>query len=60
MGMKSAVIQKDKLIPPSATDEEWEATLKDLIDNPAFTLAPPLSDAVISRESIYTREDEMI
>ncbi|MBK1986986.1 hypothetical protein A0J48_005430 [Sphaerospermopsis aphanizomenoides BCCUSP55] len=44
----------------AATQEEWETALTDLINSPAFTLAPPLSDAAISRESIYTREDEML
>jgi hypothetical protein len=31
-----------------------------LINSPAFALAPPLSDAAINRDSIYTREDEML
>jgi hypothetical protein len=31
-----------------------------LINSPAFAVAPPLSDAAISRDSIYTREDEML
>ena len=31
-----------------------------LINSPAFALAPPLSDVAISRDSIYTREDEML
>ncbi|MBW4684775.1 MAG: hypothetical protein KME40_06655 [Komarekiella atlantica HA4396-MV6] len=40
--------------------KEWEAILTDLINSPAFSLAPVLSDAAISRETIYTREDEML
>jgi hypothetical protein len=43
-----------------STQEEWEAILTDLINSPAFSLAPALSDAAINRESIYTREDEML
>ncbi|WP_413199959.1 hypothetical protein [Nostoc piscinale] len=57
---ETLIIQENKSIPPSATYEEWEATLRDLIDSPALTQAPPLSEVAISRESIYTREDEMI
>ncbi|MEH2415735.1 hypothetical protein [Nostoc sp.] len=43
-----------------STQEEWEAILTDLINSPAFSLAPVLSDEAIIRESIYTREDEML
>ncbi len=43
----------------TATDEEWEDVLMDLINSPAFTVASPLSDAAVDRESIYTREDEI-
>jgi hypothetical protein len=44
----------------TATQEDWETALTNLINSPAFTLAPPLADAAISRDSIYTREDEML
>ena len=44
----------------TATQEDWETALTNLINSPAFALAPPLSDAAISRDSIYTREDEML
>ncbi|QLE58088.1 hypothetical protein [Nostoc sp. TCL26-01] len=43
-----------------SNQEEWENIFTELINSPAFTLAPPLSDAAISRENIYTREDEML
>ena len=42
-------------VPP----EEWGKALRDWADNhPRNT--PPLSDYAVSRESIYTREDEML
>ncbi|TAF08298.1 MAG: hypothetical protein EAZ77_07295 [Nostocales cyanobacterium] len=56
----SLTIQENKSFSQAATQDEWEAALADLINSPAFTLAPPLSDAAISRENIYTREDEML
>lgn len=52
--------QAEKSFYQVSNQEEWEAILTDLINSSAFSLAPPLSDAAISRESIYTREDEMI
>ena len=36
---------------------QWEHEMNDLIDS--FPQSPLLSDEDISRESIYTREDEM-
>jgi len=39
------------------TDEEWERGFEALIDS--FPQQPLLSNEAISRESIYTREDEM-
>jgi hypothetical protein len=56
----SLTSQEEKSFYQLSTQEEWEAVLTDLINSPAFALAPPLSDAAISRESIYTREDEML
>jgi len=41
------------------TPEEWSKALREWADNHASD-APPLSDFAISRESIYTREDEML
>ncbi|AFZ56604.1 hypothetical protein H6G54_00535 [Anabaena cylindrica FACHB-243] len=50
----SVEVYLESLIENSlASQEDWEAALTDLINSPAFTLAPPLSDAAISRESIY-------
>ena len=40
------------------SQEEWEKELEELID--LFPQTPLLSDGAISRESIYTREDEML
>lgn len=49
----SLTSKEEKYFSQTATQEEWEAALTDLINSPAFALAPPLSDAAISRESIY-------
>ncbi len=51
----SLTSHEEKLFYQVSTQEEWEAILTDLINSPAFSLAPPLSDVAISRESIYTR-----
>jgi hypothetical protein len=40
--------------------EEWERKLTNFINRPSNINAQPLSDEAISRESIYTREDEML
>ncbi|MEA5577100.1 hypothetical protein [Anabaena sp. UHCC 0451] len=51
---------EEKSFSPVTTDEDWETELMSLINSPAFAVAPPLLDAAISRDSIYTREDEML
>jgi hypothetical protein len=56
----SLTSQPEKHFYFTATYEEWEAVLKDLINSPAFSQAPPLTDAAISRDSIYSREDEIL
>jgi len=52
--------QEKKSSSQVTTEEDWETALMNLINSPAFDVAPPLSDAAISRDSIYTREDEML
>jgi len=52
--------QEGKSFSQVTTEEDWETALMNLINSPAFAVAPPLSDAAISRDSIYTREDEML
>ncbi|NES20140.1 MAG: hypothetical protein F6K41_14715 [Symploca sp. SIO3E6] len=42
------------------TEQEWNSELMDLINSPAFFGTPPLADTAVDRESIYTREDEML
>jgi hypothetical protein len=42
-----------------ATPEEWSRALREWADS-HISDAPPLSDYAVSRESIYTREDEML
>ncbi|MGK7933377.1 MAG: hypothetical protein AB4041_18360 [Microcystaceae cyanobacterium] len=45
---------------PSVSEyEEWESKLMNFINRPSDINNQPLSDQAISRESIYTREDEM-
>lgn len=43
-----------------ASDEEWEAALMQIGNRPSLSKAPLLSNEAISRESIYTREDEQL
>jgi hypothetical protein len=43
----------------TATPEEWSRALREWADR-HISDAPPLSDYAVSRESIYTREDEML
>jgi hypothetical protein len=43
----------------TATPEEWSRALREWADSHSRE-APPLSDYAVSRESIYTREDEML
>ncbi len=52
--------QEKKSFSQVANEEDWEIALMNLINSPAFAVAPPLSDAAIIRDSIYTREDEML
>ena len=56
----SLVDQEQTSFYQTLTDQEWNSELMDLINNPAFTKAPPLTDTAVDRESIYTREDEML
>lgn len=45
---------------PTLSLEEWESVLQDLINSPAFAKAPLLPDDAFGRESIYTREDDVL
>jgi predicted transcriptional regulator len=56
----SLISQEKTTFYQVSNQEEWETILTDLINLPAFAVAPPLSDVAISRECIYTREDEML
>lgn len=42
---------------PDLSFEAWEKEMNEIIDS--FPQRPLLSDEAVSRESIYTREDEM-
>ncbi|MCY7275005.1 MAG: hypothetical protein LH702_15050 [Phormidesmis sp. CAN_BIN44] len=41
-----------------ASAEEWKSVLDSFVNSPSFAGKPLLSDQAISRESLYTREDE--
>jgi hypothetical protein len=45
---------------PAKTPEERVRLWREFVNSHADIQAPPLSDEAISRESIYTREDEML
>ncbi|HKP12293.1 MAG TPA: hypothetical protein VJZ91_09295, partial [Blastocatellia bacterium] len=49
----------DEHFQRTATPEEWSRALREWISGFSSD-APPLSDYAVSRESIYTREDEML
>ena len=49
----------DEHFQRTATPEEWSCALREWADS-HISDAPPLSDYAVSRESIYTREDEML
>ncbi|MGA9770035.1 MAG: hypothetical protein WBV94_13415 [Blastocatellia bacterium] len=44
----------------SLTAQEKVKLWQEWIDSHSYIKAPPLSDYAVSRESIYTREDEML
>jgi hypothetical protein len=47
-------------LQPAKTPEERVRLWQEFLDSHAHITAPPLSDYAVSRESIYTREDEML
>jgi hypothetical protein len=47
--------QKSQTLSPQERVKLWQAW----VDSHSYIKAPPLSDYAVSRESIYTREDEM-
>ena len=49
----------DEHFQRTATPEEWSRALREWAESHVSD-APPLSDYAVSRESIYTREDEML
>jgi len=56
----SLINQKQTSFYQTLTAQEWNSELMDLINSPAFTGTPPLSDTAVDRESIYTREEEIL
>lgn len=60
-GFVIAPNQIEELVDESLTDEAWRATLNRFGKSPSLAKVPPLSDAAISRESIYSeREDRQL
>ena len=55
-----AQLVQSQLPSKIASGEEWEAALMQIGNRPRLSKAPLLSDEAISRESIYTREDEQL
>jgi predicted transcriptional regulator len=59
--IEDRLIEAENISDDSTTDEDWETLLQELAESRSFTQAPPLSDAAISRESIYSeREDSQL
>ena len=58
--LRRAVLRMIAIVPEIESEqlspEQWEAELNEWLDN--IPEVPTLSDSAISRESIYTREDE--
>jgi predicted DNA-binding protein len=50
--------EEEDFFDATATDEDWEALLHELAGSQSFVNAPPLSDAAISRESIYAERED--
>ncbi|HKS42979.1 MAG TPA: hypothetical protein VJX74_20365 [Blastocatellia bacterium] len=45
---------------PGLTAQDKVKLWQEWVDSHSYIKAPPLSDYAVSRESIYTREDEML
>lgn len=56
--LNRTVSQIEKPFYETATDEEWEAALMDLVNSSFFSKALPLSDEAMSRESIYRERED--
>jgi hypothetical protein len=57
------VITNRLVVEPATQDLSPQARVKlwqEWVDSHSYIKAPPLSDYAVSRESIYTREDEML
>ena len=51
---------RTQISPQTLEYDEWERNLMNFINRPLDVNVQPLSNEAISRESIYTREDEML
>jgi hypothetical protein len=58
--IEKSLENKDKNKPEALEYEAWEEKLNQFINRSLDVSIKPLSDEAISRENIYTREDEML
>ncbi|NJN10554.1 MAG: hypothetical protein HC836_30030 [Richelia sp. RM2_1_2] len=58
--VEKSLFKEEAFIEATIPQETWKAALNNLGRSPSLAQALPLSDQAISRESIYTREDEML
>ena len=50
--------EEESCFDTTATDEDWGALLQELAESQSFAKASPLSDAAISRESLYAERED--
>ena len=58
--LKESDINEQDSGQPAISINEWENQLLKFINSPLNSNLPPLSDEAISRENIYTGEDEIL
>ena len=58
--VENSLVKEEASTDATTPQEKWKAALNKLGQSPSLAQAPPLSDKALSRESIYTREDEML
>ncbi|MBD2771916.1 hypothetical protein [Iningainema tapete] len=58
--VENSLAKEEASIDATTPQEKWKAAMTMLGQSPSLAQAPPLSDQALSRESIYTREDQML
>ncbi|MBE9215545.1 hypothetical protein IQ247_23245 [Plectonema cf. radiosum LEGE 06105] len=56
--VEKSLSKEEAFIEVTIPQEKWKAALNNLGRSPSLAQTLPLSDEAISRESIYTREDD--